>query len=265
MTMVVGWNEYVLLMKVDSAKPGTYNKETMENKNSNGLSVPVAIIIAGLLIAGAIIYVVGSGDSVIAPTGNTTPTQTQTKEISAILKIGGRDVVTGDVNAPVTLIEYGDFQCPFCHRYFSQAEPLIRENYIKTGKVKAVYRDLAFLGAESQAAAESAECAKDQSKFWEYHDALYKAETEDGQENNGNLTKDFFLKLAGDLKMDTAAFGSCIDSHKYQSYVKQQSADGETAIGNLTSPVAFINGAMVKGAQPYDTFKVAIDSALAQK
>lgn len=112
---------------------------------------------------------------------------------------GERDVILGDPNAPVTVIEYGDYQCPFCARFFTDVEPFIRDEYIKTGKVKMVFRNYAFLGPESVDAAEAAECAKDQGKFWEFHDALYEAEAEDGREHNGNLNKDLFVEISEKL------------------------------------------------------------------
>src|SRR3990167_3005650 len=88
-------------------------------------------------------------------------------------KVSSEDFVLGDQNAPVTIIEYGDYQCPFCGKFFKETEPTLRENYIKTGKVKFVYRDFAFLGQESLWAANAAQCAGEQGKFWEYHDYLY--------------------------------------------------------------------------------------------
>jgi|SRR3989344_403375 len=113
-----------------------------------------------------------------------------------------RDVILGDPKAPVTLIEYGDYQCPFCSRFFKDTEPLIRKNYIETGKVKMVFRNFQFLGSESVNAAQAAECAKDQGKFWVYHDALYAAELEDGRENNGNLKRELFIDLAKSAGLD---------------------------------------------------------------
>jgi protein-disulfide isomerase len=116
--------------------------------------------------------------------------------------IGPRDVILGDPNAPVTFIEYGDYQCPFCARFFTDVEPLIKDQYVKTGKVKMIFRSYPFLGNESVLAAQAAECAKDQGKFWEYHDALYTAESQDAHENNGNLNRDLFLTLAQNLHLD---------------------------------------------------------------
>lgn len=117
------------------------------------------------------------------------------------LALGADEAALGAANAPVTLIEYGDYQCPFCARYFEQVEPVLRAQYIDTGKVKMVFRNFAFLGPESVASAEAAACAAAQGKFWEYHEALYAAEAKDGQERNGNLDRQEFLQLAEDLKL----------------------------------------------------------------
>lgn len=114
----------------------------------------------------------------------------------------GDDVVLGQANAPVTVIEYGDYQCPFCARWFETIEPQLKSTYVDTGKVKFIFRNYPFLGAESEASAEAAECAKDQGAYWAYHNALYTAEAQDGHENNGNLNKDLFVSIASDLKLN---------------------------------------------------------------
>jgi protein-disulfide isomerase len=130
-------------------------------------------------------------------------------KLANVPNVSSDDVVLGDPNAPVTFIEYGDYQCPFCARFFNDTEPLIRDQYIKTGKVKMIFRNYPFLdgfvsppGTESEYSAEAAECAKDQGKFWEYHDALYTAESQDGHENNGNLNRDLFFTIADNLKLN---------------------------------------------------------------
>jgi protein-disulfide isomerase len=117
------------------------------------------------------------------------------------LALTDRDVILGDANAPVTVIEYGDYQCPFCELFYAKVQPLIKQQYVDTGKVKFVFRDFPFLGQESFDAGAAVECAKDAGKFWEYHDALYASKTEDAQkygggENDGFLNRDMFLNLA---------------------------------------------------------------------
>ena len=110
-----------------------------------------------------------------------------------------RDVILGDPAAPVMIIEYGDYQCPYCAGFFTDIEPMLRTNYIETGKAKMVFRNFQFLSQESIDTAEAAECAKDQGKFWEFHDKIYEAEGKDGVEHNKNLNKDLFLQIATDI------------------------------------------------------------------
>ncbi len=234
----------------------------MGNSNSRNYFLPVSILIAAVLIAGSVIYAVGvfnsgsrSAQQANPNSGLAAVSQSLKKEIS------GRDAVLGDPKAPVTLIEYGDYQCPFCGKFFRESEPFIRENYIKSKKLKMVWRNFAFLGPESTAAATAAECAKDQGKFWAYHDAILEAELKDGAENNGNLNRDTFLQLARDIGLDNNSFASCYDSGKYAGQVKKDTEDGQ-ALGVDSTPTIFVNGQEIKGALPYSEFQVIIDNAL---
>lgn len=244
------------------------SEEEAQKTKANTIFLPAAILIAGVLIAGSVIYSTNrrTPDSAPQPTAgnNQQATAPAPANLSEALKIGGRDVILGDSNAPVTLIEYGDYQCPFCGRMFTQVEPQLREEYIKTGKVKMVYRNFQFLGIESTNAGASAECAKDQGKFWAYHDELYKAEIADGKENSGNLNRALFVSLAGKAGLDVNAFASCYDSNKYVAQVDKDRNDA-SAIGVNSTPTNYINGQMVQGAQPYSAFKSVIDIALQKK
>jgi protein-disulfide isomerase len=242
-----------------------------QNNSSGGSSndrfLPVSIIVAAVMISGAVIYSsmrgtvapaapAGGGDSA-APTAQ----QQQQPDVSALTKLGDRDVILGDPNAPVTIIEYSDFQCPFCGRFFNDTEPQLRTDYIQTGKARMVYRELAFLGPESVESAKAAECAKDQNKFWTYHDELFKAETAEGVENSGNLKRDLFVKLANDAGLDAAAFADCYDSGKYSDVVQSETSAAQAAGINAT-PTFVVNGQMLQGAQPYASFKSIIDGIL---
>ncbi len=165
----------------------------------------------------------------------------------------------GDVNAPVTMIEFGDFQCPFCGRYATGAGLQVEEQYIKTGKVRFGFFNFAFLGSESQWAAEAAECASDQNKYWEYHDKLYNSQS---GENQGAFNKDNLKKFAEELGLDKQAFNECLDSGKYTSLV-QDDTQVSSSIGVQSTPTFLINGKPVVGAQPIEAFKQVIDKELA--
>ena len=164
------------------------------------------------------------------------------------------DPVLGKKNAPVTIVSFEDYQCPFCKRAFDQTFPQLKKEYIDTGKVKYVYRDFPLsFHQEAQPAAEATECADEQGKFWEYHDAIF--------DNQAALGRDLYLKLAGDLKLDVNKFTQCFDSGKYKQEVQADFNYG-SQIGVSGTPTFFINGAKLVGAQPYEAFKQLIDAEL---
>ena len=213
-----------------------------ETQPSKDHFLPVSILLAAVMISGSIIYLVKHGGG-LPPE----PARLGGGNQPTLVKVSvneTKDVILGDPQAPVTLIEYGDYQCPFCGKFFSETELTLRQKYIQPGKVKMVFRDFAFLGPESIAAAAAAGCAKDQRKFWEYHDLLYTTEIKDSAENNGNLTRDLFIRLADQLKLDAAAFTTCLDSKKYDAEVEESTKSGQS-FGVGSTPTTFVNGKMV--------------------
>lgn len=165
----------------------------------------------------------------------------------------------GDPNAPVKIEIYSDFQCPYCRRFWSDTEGQLFQDYVSTGKVYFTYRSLgAFIGHESQKAAEAAYCASDQEKFWEYHDLLF---TNQGAENSGAFSDARLTAFAQSLNLDMIAFNDCFQNGKYVEQVNQDAADAQAANIHST-PTFLINGTMIQGAQPYDVFKQAIESEL---
>jgi protein-disulfide isomerase len=233
--------------------------------------LPVSILVAGVIIAGAVVFMSlykGSAPAA-APTGGaqagTQPAAAQPSANTAdIMKLGANEAVLGNASAPVTIVEYADYQCPFCTKFFSQTEPLIVSNYVNTGKAKMVFRNLAFLGPESVAAASAAECANDQGKFWTYHDSLYKAKIADenkgGSENDGYFTQALFIQLAGQVGLNVSQFTSCVSSNKYNNAVTQEKTDASN-FGINSTPTFFINGQQIQGAQPYSSFQQVLDAA----
>ena len=170
------------------------------------------------------------------------------------------DPVIGDANAKVTIIEFSDFECPFCSRFYTQTEIQLRKDYVDTGKVRLVYRDfpLSSIHPNAQKAAEASECADEQGKFWEYHDLLFvKQESWAGTDG---ITA--FKQYAKDLGLNSGQFDSCLDTGKYASETEKDFQDGSNA-GVSGTPSFFVNGEQVVGAQPYSVFKQLIDKNLA--
>ena len=230
----------------------------MENQKEKEYFLPASILMAAVLVAGALIYSTG--------VKNTKPEKQEASLEQAVQKSTkpeiDDDVILGDVQAPVTVFIFSDYQCPYCGKFFKETESLIRKNYVETGKVKMVYKDLAFLGPESIAASQAAECARDQKKYWQYHDALFEAEIQDGQEYNGNLNRELFEKIASNLKMNVDEFLSCFDSSKYAAEINKDIEEGKSIMKQMSTPTIFINDKMIQGAHPYNVFAQAIDEVL---
>lgn len=165
----------------------------------------------------------------------------------------------GDPNAPVKIIEYSDFQCPYCARFSIETEPQLIEAYIKTGKVYFEYRSFGeFIGPESRRSAEAAYCAGDQNKFWEMHDLIFANHT---GENVGDYTDKRLKAFAEKLGLEMGAFNTCFDGNKYAEQVKQDAIAGAQA-GVRATPSFIINGKLFEGAQPFEAFQAEIDALL---
>ena len=163
--------------------------------------------------------------------------------------------VRGATDAPVTIVEFSDFQCPFCKAATATIKQLI-EKY--PGKVKWVFRDypIPSLHPAAPRAHEAARCAAEQAKFWEYHDLLF--------EKSPRHASDDLKQYAKDLELDTAAFNQCLDSGKHKAEVNSDVQDG-ARLGVEGTPTFFINGRQLVGSQPLTAFQKIIDSELASK
>jgi protein-disulfide isomerase len=162
--------------------------------------------------------------------------------------------VRGNPKAPVMIVEFSDYQCPYCH----QVEPTVKEVLAKYGdKVSLSYRDFPLTAIHSQAliAAEASRCAEEQGKFWEYHDQLFAA---------SKLEKDSLIEYARNLKLDDKQFESCLTSEKYKADIDKDLQEGKTA-GITGTPGFFINGVALSGAQGQDAFVRVIDDEVARK
>jgi len=168
--------------------------------------------------------------------------------------------VLGDPNAPVTLVEYADFQCPVCKRAEMELLPRIQKEYIDTGKVKLEFRMYPFIGPESWNAAQASEAAREQGKFWEYHDALFNAQ---GRENGGAYGYDELVDLARGIGLDVAKFEETLTSNRYLAPI-QAEVDGAHSAGVNSTPTFFVGDTKLAGVRPYVEFQSAIDAALAK-
>ncbi len=177
------------------------------------------------------------------------------------------DPFKGDPNAPVTVIEFSDFQCPFCSRFFTQTLPALEENYIDTGKIKFVYRDLPLdnLHPNARPVHIAAECADEQGKFWEYHDILFANQGEWNRLSSADLTTKI-NEYATSLGLNSASFDSCLSS---KSMADEVQADFLHAgqYGATGTPTFFIGNdedgyIKLVGAQPFSAFQAAIDAQL---
>ena len=169
----------------------------------------------------------------------------------------------GDSNAPITLVEFGDYQCHFCNVFFHNTEPSILENYVETGKVKIIFKDFTIIGPDSVTAAHAAHCADDQGKFWEYHDILYNHWT---GENNGWASSENLLGFAQQIELNIDEFTQCMLNEDHTTIITQSNSDART-LGLTGTPSFFVIGkdnviTKIHGAQPYENFKRIFDSEL---
>jgi len=177
------------------------------------------------------------------------------------------DPFKGDEDAPVTIVEFSDFQCPFCGRFYEQTLPSIIENYVDTGKVKFVYRDLPLdsIHPNARSVHIAAECADEQGKFWGYHDMLFDNQSEWGRLSSADL-QSTLTKYASDLGLESASFEACLESDAIADEVNKDTLDA-ARYGATGTPAFFIGNekdgfVRITGAQPFSAFQLQIDDLL---
>ena len=172
--------------------------------------------------------------------------------------------VLGSQNAPVTIVEVGDYQCHMCKLWFEETRPLIIENYIETGKANLVFIDMPFLGSDSTPASEATYCADDQGKYWQYHSMLftYQEEIDDGWASATRLQA-----FAFNLGLDIEQFDKCMKTDDHRAHVNFNMQMSKKQFGANSTPTFVIIGPTgvaekITGAHPYSTFERVIDSML---
>lgn len=246
----------------------TKTPEVQAPAQPNNLSIPVAIVIAGALIAGALYLGTSKGASTVA--GNNEQGQQVAQQPAGVavditkVKTAGEPFV-GSPNAPVTMAYWFDYQCPFCRRFEEDAMTQLMNDYVKTGKVKVVFKDFQFLGPDSQTAglAERAVWDVAPDKFYEWHKAMYDKQD---NENSGWGNKADILALTKSLGIDSVKVEQLMTSKAtaYQKAMDDDKAEGG-AFGINGTPGSIIGKNLISGAQPYSAVKQLIDLALKGK
>jgi protein-disulfide isomerase len=225
---------------------GKNKKESKQIRKSKFIGIGIIIAIA-----------VGIG-AVVATGGINLDTKKTTLDTTNASPALGSD------SAPVTIIEFGDYQCPFCKKWNQETKPLVEKNYIDSGKAKLIYVDLPIIGPDSIQAHASSYCAAEQGLYWQYHDYLYKNQ---GHENDGWAAKERLKDLASTLPgLDSEKFNQCLDSGKYENRVKENK-NLAIKTGASSTPTFIIigpdkSGTQIGGAQPFSVFKSVIDEKL---
>jgi protein-disulfide isomerase len=165
----------------------------------------------------------------------------------------------GNPDAPITVLEWGDYQCTFCYKFHQETLQIINEDFIKTGKVKVVFKDFPLNGPDSKLAAEASYCAQDQEKYWQYHDEVYRNW---GGERTGWITREALTEFAQVVNLDTEKFNKCLDDNKYESKVNSLYEFGnDIGIDATPSFLVFNDEKIIKirGNQPLEVFLKTFD------
>jgi protein-disulfide isomerase len=227
----------------------------------HGPSIGIGAAIAGITVF-TIFMIAGAGFVNSADTTTKTQSNDNGKFQMSLLS-DNTSPILGSKDAPITMVEFGDYQCFYCNQFYHATEPAIVKNYVDTGKVKLVFKDLTIIGQDSINAAHAAHCAQEKGKFWEYHDMLYNNWT---GENTGWASSKNLLAFAIQVNITASDFNACMADARYISIVKGSVSDAHT-LGLTGTPDFFIIGpdnsiTKIVGAQPYDAFDEIFKSKL---
>ena len=189
----------------------------------------------------------------------TTPHESKSNELTPQMLVQNGSPMLGDPNAKVTIVEFGDYQCTYCHLFHQNTKDALLQQYVDTGKVNFVFRDYPLNGPDSVFAADAAYCAGDQGKYWQYHDELYKNW---GGEKTGWVNQKSLDTFATTVGLDLSTFDKCLSDNKYEQKVLDNQKFGNTiGIDGTPSFVVFNSKDITKivGAQPLSVFQQVID------
>ena len=243
---------------------GEVNVEKKSNSNSK---IHGPSIMYGGIITAVIVLIFSFGGELIQPIETEIIEESIIKEevndqLTLDTFFANASPILGNSNAPLVLIEFGDYQCHFCNVYFQDTEHEIIKNYVDTGKVKILFKDFTIIGPDSVSASHIAHCASEQGKFWEYHNILY---NNWNGENNGWASKQNLLKFANEIDLDMEKLIECDNENRYKSTI--DSSNNDARILGLTGTPAFyiISNTDIQklfGAQKYEVFEEVFESML---
>ena len=227
-------------------------------------SLAIGAIIASITIT-LVIFGVNNSSNEIELSIEPTPEMDQIgpKKITMDTFLSNGSPILGDPNAPITLVEFGDYQCHYCNVFFQSIEKDILKNYVDTGKVKIIFKDYNIIGEDSVIASQGAHCANDQGLFWEYHDILYSNWT---GENNGWASSENLAIFAQQIGLNMNKWSECMKKGSHSQIILKSNDDARTL--ELTGTPAFFiinsEGKVSKlfGAQPFEVFKKIFDNKL---
>jgi protein-disulfide isomerase len=224
----------------------------------------VAVVAAAVALAVAVYpAVTGTGSATDrvagAPPASADPEREESRQ--ALMALARREsadpVALGDPDAPVVMIAYSDFQCPFCGSYARDTEPLLIERYVDSGVLRIEWRDFPYLGVESDLAARAGRAAAEQGRFWEFHHAMF---AEQPPPNSGRVDEDYLLDRARAVGLDTDRFRNDLGSPQVAEAVARDFQEGQ-AIGVTGTPAFLVNDQPIIGAQPVEVFMQVIEQA----
>ena len=218
------------------------------------------MLVAFIVVAIAV-SVVLSTTSNQSPSDDSNPTLKERTHGSVLTTMASP--LLGDSSAPVTIIEFGDYQCHFCKKWFDETKPTIMDQYIDTGKANFIFVDMAFLGSDSPLAAQATYCADDQGMYWDYHEILYNFQ--ESKVDGGWANFERLQAFASSLGLDLDEFTECLNSGKYVQRVQFNTAEARSH--GITATPGFIivgqdNEITIRGAQPLSTFIQTLDSLI---
>ena len=226
-----------------------------------GAGIAISCLVLGVFLGN---FIDGENSQLLVETPTITNIEKQQNMSNLATLVKNGSPMLGNINAPLTLVEFGDYQCSYCKRHFDQTHDLIMKNYVATSKVKILFKDMIVTpGEDSVNAAHAAHCAKDQGMFWKYHYMLYNSWE---GESTGWVTDDNLNKFAKNIDLDMNKFSKCMSENKWMKLISASENDAKI-MGITGTPSFFLIGPeneiiKIHGAQPYDVFKETFDLQL---